>query len=78
MANKNFTFELEFVFKCEGNRAEVRTWTQTGTTVNRAVSKLVKDIETGKWEAKGNTIPENHPNDDVRVSDLMLLGATRK
>lgn len=77
MANKTFTFELEFTFKSEGNRAEPRTWTTTGTTVPRAFSKLAKDIEEGRWEARGNVIPDSHTEDDVRTSDLMLLGAKR-
>lgn len=80
MANKTFTFELEFTFKSEGNRGPTFTATETGTTVQRAFNKVAKSIEEGRWQRRNerNVIPESHPNDDVRASDLMLLNATRK
>lgn len=77
MSNRTFTFELEFTFKSEGNRGERFTYSTTGTTAHRAFNKLAKDIQEGKWEAlvPTNVVPDSHPNEDVRASDLMLLGA---
>lgn len=78
MANKTFTFDLEFTFKSEGNRGPRFNYQTTGTTVHRAFNKLAKDIQEGKWEAldEDNVVPDSHTEDDVRASDLMLLGAS--
>ena len=77
MANKAYTFEMDFTFKSEGNRGQMFTATASGTTVHRAFNKVAKDIEEGRWQRRheSHVIPGSHPNEDVRASDLMLLGA---
>lgn len=79
MANKSFKYWLTFTFKSEGNRVQPFVAMAEGTTVQRAFSKLAKDIEEGRWQRRdpANVIPESHPNEDVRTSDLMLLEASR-
>lgn len=78
MANKTFTYELTFTFKSDGNKVKPFMARSSGTTVQRAFNKLAKDIQEGKWEAlnEANVVPDSHPEEDVRASDLMLLQAT--
>lgn len=77
MANKTFTYHLTFTFKSDGNKVKPFVATSTGTTVQRAFSKLAKDIQSGKWESlsEDNIVPDSHLEDDVRPSDLMLIEA---
>lgn len=77
MANKTFTYELTFTFKSEGNRVQPFVAKSTGTTVQRAFSKLAKDIQSGKWESldEANVVPDSHEEEDIRPSDLMLVEA---
>jgi hypothetical protein len=77
MANKTFNYELTFTFKSDGNKVVPFTAKSSGTTVQRAFNKLAKDIQSGKWEAlsEDHVVPDSHPEDDIRASDLMLLSA---
>jgi hypothetical protein len=77
MANKTFTYEMDFTFKSDGNKVKPFTARSTGTTVQRAFNKLAKEIQEGKWEAlnEANVVPDSHEMDDIRASDLMLLAA---
>lgn len=79
MANKTRKYTLTFGFKVTGNRTPLFTHQTTATTVQRAVSKTVKDINDGKWEDQdeANVIPDaleaELEGDDVRASDLLVV-----
>lgn len=79
MANKTRKYIVSFGFKVTGNRDPLFAHETTATTVQRAISKTVKDINDGKWEAasKDNVIPQavekELQGDDVRVSDLLVI-----
>lgn len=77
MANKTFNYTLTFTFKSDGNKVKPFVAQSSGTTVQRAFNKLAKDIQEGKWEARdeANIVPDSHPEEDIRASDLMLIAA---
>ena len=79
LANKTRKYIVSFGFKATGNREPLFAHETAATTVQRAISKLVKDINDGKWEAahKDNVIPQavelELQGDDVRASDLLVI-----
>lgn len=79
MANKTRTYLVKWCWKIEGNRTTPEEHHVAATTVQRAISKTVKDINDGKWEAVSDTraLPEaleaELGGDDVRASDLMVV-----
>src|SRR5687768_15628997 len=80
MANKTFKYWLKFTFKAQGNRATPFVHRVEATTVPRAISKLAKDIDEGKWEAldAANIIPEEYNDgESIRASDLLVVEASR-
>lgn len=71
MANKTRQYVLQFTWKEDGNRAERLEHQVAATTVQRAISKLVADINTGKCEVD---IPASiDDEDDIRASDLLVI-----
>lgn len=62
MANKSYPYEITWCYKDEGNRLIEDITEVTATTVQRAVSKLVKILNEGAEE-------EYH----LRASDLMVI-----
>lgn len=79
MANKTRKYLLTFGFKVTGNRKPLFTHEVAATTVQRAVSKTVKDINDGKWEDHDEThvipdeLEQDLQGDDVRASDLLVV-----
>jgi hypothetical protein len=74
MANKTRKYIIQFTFKAEGNRADRLTHETTGTTVQRAISKLVKDLNEGKaQQAVFDRIPAELGDEELRASDLMVI-----
>lgn len=80
MANKTRKYIVSFGFKVTGNRDPLFAHETTATTVQRAISKTVKDINDGKWEAANedtNIIPdaleEELNGEDLRASDLLVI-----
>jgi hypothetical protein len=74
MANKTRKYVVHFTFKAEGNRAVAMQHLTTGTTVQRAISKVVKDLNEGKADqAVFDRIPSELGDEELRASDLMVL-----
>lgn len=79
MANKTRKYRLEFKFKTEGNRGDRHTHEVDATTVQRAISKLAKEINDGIWESRAETnqVPEDYDEDyEIRAADLLVIQAT--
>jgi len=82
MANKTRKYTVLFGWKITGNRTPLFTHETSATTVQRAISKTVRDINDGKWEAADddNVIPAaleaELDGDDVRASDLLVVEVT--
>lgn len=71
MSNKTRKYLVQFTWKEEGNRVEPMSHEVMATTVPRAISKLVADINGG------NFFPEHYPasiepDDVIRASDLLV------
>lgn len=74
MANKTRKYVVRFTWKAEGNRAEPHVRETTGTTVQRAISKVVKDINEGLVPQEVlDSIPAELGDEDIRASDLMVV-----
>ena len=74
MANKTRKYVVTFTWKDEGNRADPQTHATTGTTVQRAISKVVKDINEGLVPQEIlDSIPAALDDEDIRASDLMVV-----
>lgn len=75
MANKTRIYDIQFTWKEEGNRSARIDHTVRATTVPRAISKLVAEINNGEF------IPEHFPaglgeEEPVKASHLMVLNCT--
>lgn len=71
MANKTRKYTVCYYFKEDGNRSKaVNAWVTQATTVQRAISKLVKDINEGKAQP---SIPASLGEDEIRASDLLVV-----
>jgi hypothetical protein len=66
MSNRTYKYEITWCFKEEGNRpANIEEITEvTSTTVNRAISKLVRELNTGV---------DKDSEDFLRASDLLVI-----
>jgi transcription initiation factor TFIIIB Brf1 subunit/transcription initiation factor TFIIB len=71
MSNRSYPFEITWCWKEEGNRPEnIAEVTEVkSTTVGRAISKLVRELNTGD---NGEQLPKDH-QDYVRSSDLLVI-----
>lgn len=67
MANRSYDFEITWCYKEDGNRPEniEAVSTVRSTTVNRAVSKLVRELNDEDGAGDGA--------DDLRASDLLVI-----
>jgi hypothetical protein len=74
MANKTRKYVVRFTWKDEGNRAPAHSHNTTGTTVQRAISKVVKDINEGLVSPEIlASIPADLGDEELRASDLMVV-----
>lgn len=69
MANKSYTFDILWVYKDEGNRATPEKITVKSTTVGRAISKAVRELNTGE---DGNPLDKDH-EDFLKAADIMVV-----
>lgn len=70
MANKTRKYRVSFFWKEEGNRGTAHVWDTTATTIQRAVSKTVKDINEGKCAVD---VPQALGEEEIRASDLLVV-----
>lgn len=73
MANKTRTYLVKWCWKAEGNRALPQEHLTQATTVQRAISKTVKDINEGKWDKEIPQAVEATLEAEVRASDLLVV-----
>jgi len=64
MANQTHIYRISWSWKEEGNRQATGHWSGKATTVPRAVSKLVKEL---------NEQAKTDGEDPVKASELMIL-----
>lgn len=71
MANRSYDFEITWCFKEEGNRPDniEEITTVRSTTVGRAISKLVRELNL---DDQGKPLPKDH-EDFLRASDLLVI-----
>ena len=69
MANKSYTYDVSFTYKEEGNRATPDVVQVKATTVQRAITKVVKELNT---EEDGTVLDKDH-EDFVKTADLMVV-----
>ena len=78
MANKTLKYTLSFCFKVDGNRGPRYQHDVAATTVQRAISKVARDINDGIWESRSedNAVPDSYDEDyEIRSADLLVLQA---
>lgn len=69
MANKSYTYDILWVYKDEGNRATPDKITVKSTTVGRACSKAVRELNLGE---DGKSLEKDH-KDYVKAADVMIV-----
>lgn len=68
MANRSYEFEITWCYTEDGNRPEniAEVTTVKSTTVNRAISKLVRELDAEDKEAEGEGLKAK----DIQVIDV--------
>lgn len=69
MANKSYTYDVHWAFKEEGNRRVEDVIQVTATTVQRAISKAVKELNR---DGDGGYL-DKEDEDFLKPSDLMII-----
>lgn len=69
MANKSYTYEVFWALKDEGNRVAEGMERVKATTVPRAISKAIKELNV---DGKGGYLSPDH-EDYLRASDLLII-----
>lgn len=67
MANRSFRYTILWSFRQDGNRAVEDAWRGTATSVPRAISKMVKELNV---DANGDPVPDDEV---LKASDLFIL-----
>lgn len=65
MANKSYKYTILWGWREDGNRTVEALWEGTATSVPRAISKLVKELNDDDGAGDGAQ--------DVKISDLFIL-----
>jgi hypothetical protein len=64
MANRTYTYEVYWAYKTDGNRTAEDCITVKATTVQRAISKAVKEINNGVDPSE---------EDYLKTADLLII-----
>ena len=79
MANKTRKYTVSFTWKEDGNRVDPYVAATSATTVQRAISKVVKEVNEGLVKGiDGKPLEVNWPesfgdDDEARAADFMFV-----